>query len=849
MSKKEAVLSGKQAVQSPYSLRVITHRVIQIGKITLHYRDLPRIMKAAISPDGKIVASTSEEGPISLWDATSGKRLRELEGPSDWKSRPAFSPNSKMVASIWRHTVSLWDAATGENLRIFKSPRGGITWLTFSPNGKMVAFVSQHAILLWDAATGEMLYTLKGPSEQRPGLAFSPDSKAVVSACSDTISLWDVATGTKLRVFETFEDHGDIDTELAFSPDGKMVASASQDTILLWDAATGKTLHELESPSYWHSGLAFSPDSRMAVSASRHTVSLWDVVTGEKLHIFEGHQDDVTRLAFSPDGKMVVSASPNMILLSDAATGERLLGLEGRWGIATGLTFSPDGKMVTCISGNVVNLWDVEVVTKVVTKIPPAAPASTPYPPGEEEQTFYYYGLPSRPKLVARSSGFQWQRRFEDQHEIGKALRNVGKHPIVDQHDNVIKEIINVLGDLPWNATDVLRIGYEFDDPTKYPVVLWVSVQPGSTTWDKACHCAINCTAVLRKYNIPDVECEIKEAQVFDLAGPKLLKLQLEESCRYERLPFTQTLGQSISQSNIQREGSMGLFLKQSNGNRYFGLTCRHCVLDTDDEAYSYRNRSQPALTIIQPGQNAFTEADNRCKLRFDFWSGLGKHRKGWAEEIEALSGSKIILNRFHKLKDRVIGHVVSSPPRVLHSDGWLRDWALIELDVEKFGKDLTNAVYISEVSESIQSELMTYRPFLDIVSRITETLELRGCIPEEDMKHPKMTDMNDEECLIVAKSGPITKLTWGRLNEVKSVRRTDPQVISTECCVVGLARRSFSKKGDSGSVVFDLNGRIAGIMTGGTGITDSVDTTYVTPMEWLLSDIKEQLKIPIHIC
>jgi hypothetical protein len=89
---------------------------------------------------------------------------------------------------------------------------------------------------------------------------------------------------------------------------------------------------------------------------------------------------------------------------------------------------------------------------------------------------------------------------------FGKFSRRSVITPVVDQYnDNVIKDIINVLGDLPWNAIDVIRIGYQFEDPTKYPVILWVSVQPGSTTWDKCYHYAINCTAVLRKYNIPDV--------------------------------------------------------------------------------------------------------------------------------------------------------------------------------------------------------------------------------------------------------------------------------------------------------------------------------------------------------
>jgi len=427
---------------------------------------------------------------------------------------------------------------------------------------------------------------------------------------------------------------------------------------------------------------------------------------------------------------------------------------------------------------------------------------------------------------------------------------NVGNHPIVDQYnDNVIEDIINMLRDIPWNTIDVLRIGYEDEDPTKYPVILWVSVQPGSTTWDECCKCAINCTVVLRKHNIPDVECEIREAEIFNLAGPRLLKLQLQDSCRYERLPFTRTLGQSIARSNLEREGSMGLYLKQSNDNRYFGLTCRHVVLDSDNEAYSRTNRSQQALTIIQPGPMAFKKRDERCERDLEFWSGQREHKKGRAQEIQALNDTKAILNRFRDQNHRVIGHVFSSPPRTLHSGGWLKDWALIELDVKKLGEDLTNTVYIGDVNESTQEEIAKFLPY-SYFKVAGKSLKLEGCIPEDDIKHLKMTDFNNEPCLVVAKRGPITNLTWGRANEVTSVRRTDPDVLSKEWCVVGLlGSQPFSKKGDSGSVVFDLHGRVGGILTSGAGWNDELDITYVTPMVWLLSDIKEQLMMPIRIC
>jgi hypothetical protein len=112
------------------------------------------------------------------------------------------------------------------------------------------------------------------------------------------------------------------------------------------------------------------------------------------------------------------------------------------------------------------------------------------------------------------------------------------------------------------------------------------------------------------------------------------------------------------------------------------------------------------------------------------------------------------------------------------------------------------------------------------------------------------MRDENDEPCLIVGKSGRSSGVTWGTANEVMSVTRKTPAAVnSKEWCMLSSISKPFSEAGDSGSVIFDLRGRIGGIMSSGMGLTDSLDTTYATPMDWLLSDIKEQLKEPIHIC
>jgi hypothetical protein len=130
------------------------------------------------------------------------------------------------------------------------------------------------------------------------------------------------------------------------------------------------------------------------------------------------------------------------------------------------------------------------------------------------------------------------------------------------------------------------------------------------------------------------------------------------------------------------------------------------------------------------------------------------------------------------------------------------------------------------------------------------KSLELQGHIKEAELAKPTMMDSNGDPCLIVCKRGRSTGVTWGTANEILSVTGRCPAVVvSKELCVTSSISKPFSDKGDSGSVLFDLKGRIVGIMSSGIGLTESSDTTYATSMDWLLSDINEQLKDPVHIC
>ena len=68
------------------------------------------------SPDGKTIASASDDETVRLWNTTTGQHLKTITGHTDIVERVCFSPDGKTIASAsWDKTVRLWDATTGQH--------------------------------------------------------------------------------------------------------------------------------------------------------------------------------------------------------------------------------------------------------------------------------------------------------------------------------------------------------------------------------------------------------------------------------------------------------------------------------------------------------------------------------------------------------------------------------------------------------------------------------------------------------------------------------------------------------------------------------------------------------------
>ena len=155
-----------------------------------------RINTLVFTPDGKTLASGSNDGTIRIWDTSTGTEMLSL--PSDKFPALAISVDGKILTSSTTDNIQLWDVSTGTQLKSLKVKDDLVTALAFAPNGKILTGGSRDGtIQLWDIATGDKLSTLKGHTFPLRSLSFSPDGKTLASGSSDgAIFLWDLTSLT-----------------------------------------------------------------------------------------------------------------------------------------------------------------------------------------------------------------------------------------------------------------------------------------------------------------------------------------------------------------------------------------------------------------------------------------------------------------------------------------------------------------------------------------------------------------------------------------------------------------------------------------------------------------------------
>lgn len=230
------------------------------------YRSQNPIAALAVSPDGRMLASSS------------------TRRPTPFTGKPLLDANT---GGSVNDDVHFWDLEKNQLIGTFPINQPKVSALAFSPDGKTLATLS------WKFSTG------RGAAGTQPVV----------------VSLWDVATrqtrfNLEFRALNhifnqlTMENHAAV----AFNPIGGTLATGAGRTVLIWDLKTheSREMPAVSVPNSFLRSLNFSPNGEtllaggsIAANNVGYTI-VYDVRTGTQTGLLNGTGFFP---CFTPDGK------------------------------------------------------------------------------------------------------------------------------------------------------------------------------------------------------------------------------------------------------------------------------------------------------------------------------------------------------------------------------------------------------------------------------------------------------------------------------------------------------------------------------------------------------------------
>ena len=296
----------------------------------------------------------------------------------------ALSLDGKWIASSSSgDTITLADPKTGKETSRFRLPGGyGASFLTFSPDGKYLAVMGYGPFMqVVEVPSGRAVAKMQPPQPNNyrlSGFAFSGDSKTIIAGTDNFgqnknfVHAWDVASGKPLHNFEVIQNNqirgalsGDgsvLATWGFYSPRGGMENNPDQGrTIQLWEVKTGKELRKVKIDRYQVNSVAIAPDGKtFAVASGSATFHLFETDSGKELRRFAGRRGQAQILMFAPDGKtLVAGGNDGTVQLWEAATGKRLGLTEGPRQRLFSIAFPSPGQVWALgLEGQSLSLWN-----------------------------------------------------------------------------------------------------------------------------------------------------------------------------------------------------------------------------------------------------------------------------------------------------------------------------------------------------------------------------------------------------------------------------------------------------------------------------------------------------------
>ena len=267
----------------------------------------------AMDEAGRIAVSGGDDAKLRMWELSTGRCLRTLEGHTDTINSVAVSLEGRhAVSGSADNTVRYWDLQSGHCLGVFEEHAGVVESVCISPDGRF-SLSGGWNTKLWDLASRRCLRNFGGQTAAVFCTAWSPDGRTILTGTSEEdIKVWDVVEG---RIVQSLEGHDGVVRALALSADGRYVAACANPMwgqsgkVFLWDTRSGRMLRLLRNDDGAVNAVDLTQDGRHILSGdSGNGVRIWDAHSGECIRVISEQAGNPQAVQFSKDARWVVSA-------------------------------------------------------------------------------------------------------------------------------------------------------------------------------------------------------------------------------------------------------------------------------------------------------------------------------------------------------------------------------------------------------------------------------------------------------------------------------------------------------------------------------------------------------------